>query len=38
MLGLIMPQRVEFAGDAITSLVERGLYDNTRALRKAKRR
>jgi hypothetical protein len=36
LLGLIVPHRIDFAGDALTSLTERGLYANTRALRKAK--
>jgi hypothetical protein len=33
----VFPQRLEFAGDAVERLVQRGLYDNTRALRKARR-
>ena len=33
----IFPQRLEFPGDAVERLVQRGLYENTRALRKARR-
>jgi len=35
---LILPQRIDFAADAVTRLVAPGLYANTRALRKARRR
>ena len=37
LIRLILPQRIEFAADAITRLVTPGLYANTRALRKARR-
>jgi len=38
LIRLILPQRIEFAADAITRLVTPGLYANTRALRTARRR
>lgn len=33
----VLPQRLEFAGDAVARLIQPGLYDNTRALREARR-
>lgn len=33
-----MPKPVHFTGDAIMRLVQPGLYANTRALRKARRK
>jgi hypothetical protein len=38
LIRLILPKRIEFAADAITRLVQPGLYANTRALRKARRK
>ena len=38
LIGLILPKRIEFAADAIMRLVQPGLYANTRALRKARRK
>jgi hypothetical protein len=32
----ILPQTIEFSGDAITRLVKPGLYANTRAIRKVR--
>jgi hypothetical protein len=37
LIRLILPEPVHFTGDAIMRLVQRGLYANTRALRKARR-
>ena len=37
LLAHFILERIEFTGDAITELVERGRYANTRALRKAGR-
>ena len=37
LLAHFIPERTEFTGDAITELVERGKYANTRALRNAGR-
>ena len=31
-----LPQALEFKGDAVTRLVQRGMYVNTRAIRKAR--
>jgi hypothetical protein len=36
-MSLILPKTVEFVGDQITQLAQRGLYANTRALRKWRR-
>ena len=38
LIRLILPEPVHFTGDAITRLVQPGLYANTRALRKARRK
>jgi hypothetical protein len=38
LIRLILPQPIHFTGDSIMRLVKPGLYANTRALRKARRK